>query len=286
MNDDEMEWSDVKIFLAIARSGNLSAAARAVGLSQPTMGRRLRALEAAVGHSLFQRTGDGFVLTDEGTAALLHAERMEEEALAFERELAGQGDRLSGVLRVASSDWFGVHVLAPIFARLTSDHPRLTIELLTDARIYSLARREADLAIRIAPFDESGVVQRKLTHLDYGLYGIADTPSPEAGSGLGTRLVTMDDGFTSFPDAVWMREIFPNGIVAFRSNSREAQAQAVLSGAGLAVLPRRLAERLPGLVDFPISPSPPGRDVWIGYHRDLRRLRRLRVVLEAIIAVF
>ncbi|WP_206365341.1 LysR family transcriptional regulator [Siculibacillus lacustris] len=281
-----MDWSDVKIFLAIARHGTLGAAARAAGQSQPTMGRRLRALEAAVGHSLFQRTSDGFVLTDEGTAALLHAERMEEEALSFERELAGQGGHLAGVLRVASSDWFGVHVLTPILAGLTASHPHLTIELLTDARIYSLARREADLAFRITPFDESGVIRRKLTHLDYGLYGTAGTASPEPGSGRGTQLVTMDHGFATFPDAAWMRETFPHAAVAFRSNSREAQAGAVLAGAGLAVLPRLLADRLPGLVLFEIDPPPPGRDVWVGYHRDLRRLRRLRVVLEAVLDAF
>ena len=281
-----MDWSDVRIFLAIARSGTLGAAARAAGQSQPTMGRRLRVLEAAVGHSLFQRTSDGFVLTDEGTAVLLHAERMEEEALSFEREAAGQGKQLAGVLRVASSDWFGAHVLTPILADLTGQHPHLTIELLTDARLYSLARREADLAFRIAPFDESSVIQRKLTHLDYGLYGTADTPPPEPSSGLGAHLVTMDHGFASFPDAAWMRATFPRASVAFRSNSRDVQAQAVLSGAGIAVLPRRLADRLPGLVEFDVAPPPPGRDVWVGYHADLRRLRRLRVVLDAVLDAF
>lgn len=286
MNSLDMEWSDLKIFLAIARHGTLGAAARAAGQSQPTMGRRLRALEAAVGHSLFQRTSDGFVLTDEGTAALLHAERIEEEALAFERELAGQGRQLEGVLRIASSDWFGAHVLTPILARLTTEYPQLTVELLTDARIYSLARREADLAFRITPFDESGVIRRKLTHLDYGLYGAAGTPAPEPGSGRSSRLVTMDHGFAAFPDAAWMRETFPHASVAFRSNSRDAQARAVLSGAGIAVLPRLMADRLPGLVAFEVPSPPPGRDVWVGYHGDLRRLRRLRVVLEAVLSEF
>jgi DNA-binding transcriptional LysR family regulator len=84
-----MEWSDLRIFLAIAREGTLGAAARKLGQGQPTMGRRLRALEQSVGQTLFQRTGEGFVLTDEGTAVLSHVERMEEEALAFQRQLAG-----------------------------------------------------------------------------------------------------------------------------------------------------------------------------------------------------
>src|ERR1700730_4473508 len=106
-----MEWSDLRVFLAIARAGTLGAAARTLGQSQPTMGRRLRALEQAVGQTLFQRTGDGFVLTDEGAAVLAHAERIEEEALAFARQLAGQDQQLDGMLRISSSDWFGVHLL-------------------------------------------------------------------------------------------------------------------------------------------------------------------------------
>src|SRR5262249_58936174 len=102
-----MEWSDLRVFLAIARAGTLGAAARKIGQTQPTMGRRLRALEQAVGHTLFQRTADGFVLTDEGNAVLGHAERMEEEAFAFERRLAGNDAQLEGALRISSSDWFG-----------------------------------------------------------------------------------------------------------------------------------------------------------------------------------
>ncbi|MEI2299954.1 LysR family transcriptional regulator [Ensifer sp. MJa1] len=278
-----MDWSDVKIFLAIARNGTLGAAARALGQSQPTMGRRLKALEEAVGHALFQRTSDGFVLTDEGSAVLAHAERMEEEALSFERELDGQGKQLEGTVRIASSEWFGTYVLTPLLAKLVAEHRQLTIELLTDARIFSLARREADLAFRITPFKESGVIQRKLTRLDYGLYGIAGTADPGISGGSGIRLVTMDHAFETLPDATWLRETFPQASIGFRSNNREVQAKAVLSGAGIAVLPNLLAQHMPGLVRIAIEPPPPTRDAWVGYHGDLRRLRRLRVVLDAVL---
>src|SRR6516225_4219167 len=127
-----MEWSDIRHYLAIARARSLNGAARLTGQSQPTMGRRLRALEHALGHALFQRGSEGFVLTDEGAALLAHAERMEEEALAFERELAGHGEEIDGQLRVSSSDWFGVHMLAPVFASFLKANPRVTIELVTD----------------------------------------------------------------------------------------------------------------------------------------------------------
>ena len=115
-----LEWSDLRVLLAIAREGTLGAAARKLGQTQPTMGRRLRALEAAVGHTLFQRTGEGFVLTGEGTSVLGHAERMEEEVLAFQRQLAGQEAQLQGMLRLSSSDWFGTYMLAPLLASLAA----------------------------------------------------------------------------------------------------------------------------------------------------------------------
>jgi DNA-binding transcriptional LysR family regulator len=161
-----MEWSDLRIFLAVAREGTLGAAARKLGRSQPTMGRRLRALEQAVGQTLFQRTDGGFVLTDEGSAVLSHTERIEEEALALQRQLASHDQHLDGTLRIASSDWFGIHMLTPVFAEFARPQPRVVVELLTDARLYSLPRREADLAFRITPFREPEVISRRLMHIE------------------------------------------------------------------------------------------------------------------------
>jgi DNA-binding transcriptional LysR family regulator len=140
--------------------GHAGAAARKLKLSQPTMGRRLKALADAVGQKHFQGTSEGFVLTDEGAAVLSHAEHIEEEALAFERELRGQDQQLDGTLRLSCSDWFGVHVLAPIIAEFATVQPNVVVELLIDARLYSLSRREADLVFHIQPFDEPEVIAR------------------------------------------------------------------------------------------------------------------------------
>ncbi|MGF6227224.1 DNA-binding transcriptional LysR family regulator [Inquilinus ginsengisoli] len=279
--DDCMEWSDLKVFLAIARAGTLGAAARALDQTQPTMGRRLRALEQAVGQALFQRTSDGFVLTAEGAAVLAHAERIEEEAIAFERRLAGQDGALEGMLRVSASDWFGARVLAPILAGFSRAHPGIVVELVTDARLFSLARRETDLVVRIRPFDEPEVVQRRLTHVPYALYAAAGTPPP--GDGAGCALVTMDTAFEAMPDVGWLTRMLPRARIAFRSNNREAQARACAAGAGFAVLPRPLGDAEPGLERVDLGEAPPGRDVWIGFHRDLRRLARLRALLDALV---
>lgn len=278
-----MEWSDLRIFLAIAREGTLGAAARTLGQTQPTMGRRLRALEAAIGQTLFQRTSDGFVLTEEGSLVCQHAERMEQEVLGFQRELAGQQQELDGLLRITSSDWFGAQVLAPVLAEFAQQHPRVTVELLTDTRLLSLARREADLAFRIKPFDEPDVVSRKLLRMHYGVYHQQGARKPKVGDGKGVSLITMDQAFGEMPDVSWLRAAFPNASVAFRSNARDVHARLCASGAGLAVLPRPLGDATPGIERLSMKEEPPTRDTWIGYHRDLRRLARLRALLDLVI---
>lgn len=277
-----MDWSDLRIFLAVARTGTLGAAARSLGQSQPTMGRRLRALEAAVGHTLFQRTADGFVLTDEGNAVLEHAERMEEEALAFERRLAGSDVQLEGMLRLSSSDWFGIHMLAPVLAEFGERHPKVCVELLSDARLYSLPRREADIAFRIRAFEEPEVVSRRLVHVSYAVYAAAGAGIELSGGGAGVRVITMDTAFAEMPDAQWLKQVLPDAEVAMRSNSRLVQAEFCRQGRGLAVLPRPLGDRIPGIVPVDFGEEPPGRDTYVGYHRDLRRLSRLRALLDLV----
>lgn len=279
-----MEWSDLRIFLAIAREGTLGGAARALGQTQPTMGRRLRALETAIGQTLFQRTADGFVLTDEGTAVLGHAERIEEEVLAFQRQVAGADTQLEGMLRLSSSDWFGTTMLAPVLAEFGQRHPKVCVELLTDARLYSLPRREADMVFRIKPFDEPEVISRRLLHIPYALYARAAETRPDTlGDGTGLRVITMDTAFAEMPDAVWLRKLLPKATVAYRSNNRSVQATLCANGAGLAVLPRPLGDTTPGLVALPLDQQPPGRDTFVGYHRDMRRLSRLRALLDVVI---
>lgn len=275
-----MEWSDLRVFLAIAREGSLGAAARKIGQTQPTMGRRLRALERAVGQTLFQRTADGFVLTDEGAAVVGHAERIEEEALALERQLTGREQHLDGQLRISSSDWFGSHVLAPIVARFGRRYPHITVELLTDARLYSLSRREADLAFRNIPFEDPEIVSRRFMALEYSLYGQLGMKQEDLGDGTGLNLVSMDLAFGGTPDVAWLKRCLPQARVVARSNNRDAQARLCSLGVGLAVLPRAIGDNTQGIERIKLSDQPPQRTIWVGYHRDLRRLARLRAFLD------
>ncbi|WP_374471026.1 LysR family transcriptional regulator [Phenylobacterium sp.] len=277
-----MEWSDVRIFLAISRAGTLAGAAKTLGLSHPTVGRRLRALEQATGHTLFQRTADGLVPTEEGMAITSMAEQMEEGALAMERRLAGGEQNLQGSLRISSADWFGAYVLPPIISEFVKTYPDVDLELLTGTRLFSLAQREADIAFRIVPFDAPDIVQRRLVRVAYGAYVAAGLPEPVFGDGAGFRLITMDTSTGQFPDIAWLRDSFPNARPVLASNNRNVQAWLCRQGVGIAVLPQVVGDQAPGLRRLRLPSDAPSRDIWMGYHRDLRRLQRLRAFIATV----
>jgi DNA-binding transcriptional LysR family regulator len=128
------------------------------------------------------------------------------------------------------------------------------------------------------------VVQRLLMRVDYALYGPAGREPPQAGDGRRTPLVTMDAAFADMPDVAWLTRHLPHAHVAMRSNNRGAQAALCAAGSGWAVLPCLLGDRTPGLVRADLGEAPPGRDMFVGYHRDLRRLARLRRLLDFVVA--
>nr|WP_314546609.1 LysR family transcriptional regulator [uncultured Massilia sp.] len=278
------DWNDYRVFLAIARHGTLSEAARRLGLSQPTMGRRLQALEEALARPLFQRTADGYVLTSEGQSVLANIEQMEEQATAVERKLAGESE-LEGLVRVSTTEWFGAHLLAPILAGMRIDYPKLAIELVTETRLVSLARREADVSFRFRAFEEPDVVQVRAVALDFGAYASAAylERCGMPGTGGGHTLITMDTGFGELADVPWLTGRLPEAAIGLRANSRDVQARLCAAGAGIAVLPRCVGDAKPGLVLLDLGGAPPGRTVWAGYHKDMKRSPRVRAVLDAVL---
>lgn len=275
-----MEWSDVRIFLAVARGGSFGGAARQLGVSHPTVGRRIKVLESETGHPLFRRTSEGLVLTDAGDDVLRAAEAMENAALSMERRLAGASEQLEGILRISSADWFASYVLTPVFAELGRRHPGIVPELIAGYRLLDLSRRDADVAFRILPFSEPDIVQRRLMTVRYGLYGSISQDDPLRDSGASTGLILMNTAQSHFPDVAWLLKKFPAARRVFTSTSRSVQAQMCLQGAGIAVLPRPLGDAIPGLRLLDAGEAPPTRDIWVGYHQDLRHMDRLRAMLD------
>ena len=282
-----MDWEDLKTFLAVARHGNLSAGARSLGVSQTTMARRLDGLHRKLGVRLLTRTPEGFRLTPAGERILPRIERMEGEALSVERAISGEDERLEGLVRITSVDAFAARILAPGLARLGAAHPGIAIELITDVRSFSLARREADIAIRLAPFEQQEAVVRRVAAMAFGLYASADYVSafgqPDWSlQGLGHRLISVQDSLASLPEAQWLADLAPAAVTALLANSRQVQLEACAAGVGLACLPRYLADDGASLTRLQTPTSPPERGIWIGVHQDLRDTPRIRAVLEVL----
>lgn len=274
-----MDWSDMRVFLAVARSRSLGEAARQLGVSHPTVGRRLQVLEQTSGQPLFLRTAQGLVLTDTGERILGLAEEMEQSALSIERRLAGDRDQPEGLLRISSAEWFAGYVLAPVLCELTRRYPLIMPEVIPGHRLFDLARRDADIAFRIVPFTEPDIVHRKLTTMHYGLYTSEEGPAPQPdGEGLG--LITMNVAQSHYPDVHWLQQRYPLARTVFTSSSRTVQAQMCASGLGVAVLPRPLGDRIPGIRLLDPDEPPPGRDIWMGYHQDMRNMDRLRALAD------
>lgn len=275
-----MEWSDVRIFLAVARGGSYGSAARALGISHPTVGRRIKTLEDEAGQALLRRTREGLILTNSGDAVFALAESMEASALAMERRLAGNHQRLEGILRISSADWFAGYVLAPVLADLTRRHPAVVPEVIASYRLLDLSRRDADVAFRLVPFSEPDIVQRRFLRMPYGLYGTAETALAVQEDTAAVGLILMNSAQSHFPDVAWLLDRLPGAQRAFTSTSRTVQAQMCRRGLGVAVLPRPLGDATAGLQLIERFGSPPSRDIWVGYHQDLRHMDRLRALLD------
>jgi len=280
-----LDWDDLKTFLAISRHGNLSAAARALKVSQTTMGRRLEHLHDRAGARLLERTPSGFNLTSSGARVVEHVVRMEEEALAVERGISGEDRRLDGLVRVTTLEAFAAQILVPALSSLSARHPGISVELITDTRTLSLARREADIAIRLAKFDGHETMVRRIGSMAFGLYasdGYLQRHSPigwQSGAA-GHRILRLQDDLMLTPEARWLADIAGAAAVGILANSRELQLRGVLAGIGIACLPRYLADGT-GLTLIPPPSAPPVRELWMGVHRDARQTPRIKVVQDA-----
>jgi len=157
------------------------------------------------------------------------------------------------------------------------------VELLTDASLFSLPRREADMVFRIKPFDEPKAISRRLLHIPYAVYAPVGFDAAGIREDDRVRTVTIYIAFSQMPDAVWLKRMLPRPSVAFGSKNREVQARLCADGAGLAVLPRPLGAATPGIVPIDLGEAPPGRDTFVGYHKDLKRLARMRALLDLVV---
>lgn len=283
-----MNWEDIRTFLAIARKRSLSGAARELGLSQSTMSRRLIALEQRSGARLLLKTPQGYTLTPLGETVLANAERMDEDALALERVVQGQDVALSGRVRLTTVETIANRLVPLAIASLRRDYPGITLDLLSDTRSLSLVEREADLAIRMVRFEHNELISRRMGTMVCALYASPAylVAHPHPLDDPAHTVITVMPDMAHQTEAVWLNEKVPEATVAYRTNSRDAQAAAACAGIGIACLPQYLAETMPGIVRLKDAGLGPAREIWLGVHRDLREMPRIRAVIDALDLAF
>ncbi len=276
-----VDWDDLRFFLVVARRGTLSAAARELGVTQPTVGRRIAALERRLGARLLVRRSDGFALSGLGARVLEHAERMEQDALAVERRTSGRDEGVRGTVRITASEWLVTGVLSPMLGPLLARHPELVIDLISDHRHLNLARREADLALRPRRFEHDAIVQRATAKLGFAIYAarryLSERGAPISGDGGGHALIAMAEDVGDVARD-WLEAVLPRATVAVRTNGRDAMLALATAGVGLACLARVVGDPIRSLQRVALSPAPPTPTLWMGVHRDCRATPRVRAV--------
>ncbi|MFT7722707.1 MAG: LysR family transcriptional regulator [Roseateles sp.] len=282
-----LPWDLLHTFLGVLREGSLSGAARALGLTQPTAGRHVAALEALLDQALFTRAPTGLLPTEAALALRGHAEQMEAAAAALQRAATARGDGVCGTVRVTASEVIGVEVLADVFARLRAQHPGLVLELSLSNQLQDLLRREADIAVRMTPPGQSQLIARRIGRVDLGLHARPDyldrCGRPATPADLRRHALIGFDTLTPFIRAGAKRlgGIGRDGL-ALRCDSDLAQLALMRAGAGIGFCQVALAWREPRLERVLAGAFGWPLDTWVAMHEDLRHSAPCRVVFDAL----
>ncbi|NWD91430.1 LysR family transcriptional regulator [Pseudomonas sp. K5002] len=286
-----MNWDDARVFLAVCRESTLRGAARVLGVDQATVGRRVNALEKSLNATLFLRTSEGYALTAVGEAALQSVENMERSALDLERQVLGLDDRLTGTVRVTTTDSLAIDFLIPAIARLHDAHPDVRVQMDASTQLLNLAKREADIAVRNTRPDNPDLIARRIARWPVGLFAsqayIDRHGAPEPGSLFeGHDLVVYQPHLQSQKDLTLVSEPLGRGRIVAALSSSLLVRRSIAAGIGIGEVPIVSGER-DGLVRlWPDRTRPLPYDVWLVTHADLRHTARVRVVIGEIVAGF
>lgn len=280
-----MRWDNLRVFLAIARAGQILGAAKRLGLDQATVSRRLGALEDNLGARLFERHTSGVILTSAGERLLPIAERMETEALQAMSSVGQSDISLAGTVRIGAPDGFGSYFLAPLLAEFASDHPDLRIQLVPLPRSFSLSKREADIAITLERPTEGKLYARKLTDYTLGLYG-----STEYFARIGP--ITSLDDMKKCLFVTYVRDLIFSAALDYGHECMDRAGQ-VLECASVVGQMQALQQSGVGFVHDYAAQSVHGLtrimpemsltlSYWVVTHEDVRGLRRVTQLLDYI----
>jgi DNA-binding transcriptional LysR family regulator len=289
--NSSLSWLDLQVLKSVIDGGSLSAAARQLGLSQPTVRARIDSLEAALGTVLFTRSAAGMVPTEETRALAVHADAMALASAALVRAASGAPDKVSGTVRITVSEFVAAHVLPPMIVRLRRAHPGLTIEIAPSDGSANLVAQEADIAVRMYPPREGDLIARHVGAIRLGFFAHKDYARAR---GLPLTVQEMRDHDLIGPDRtpydLKVAEKFGGDALpprfAIRTDSHAAQFAAIRAGGGIGVVQRPIGRADPDLVAVLPEVTVAALETWIVVQDDMRRLPKVRTVFDHLVAEF
>lgn len=284
MAKNEPGWELYRSFLAVVREGSLSAAARALGMTQPSLGRHIRQLERDLGVALFTRSPQGLAPTDLGDELAAHAQAMLAASAALRRAASGSNHEVRGVVRITCSEVVGVEVLPPILADFRQQHPGIVIELSLSNQNEDLLRKDADIAVRMVRPVQAALVARHIGRIPLGLYAhrryLKAHGQPRTPADLTRHALIGFDRETPALRAVLDKLPFGREDFALRSDSDLAQLAAIRAGYGIGACQQPIARRDRNLVQVLPEAFNLDLDTWLVMHEDLKPSRRTRLLFD------
>lgn len=283
------DWNRMRAFLATAKTGSLSAAARQLGLTQPTLGRQVTALEEELGVVLFERAGRGLIVTPAGQDLMRHAETMGDAADKIALVASGRSQTVAGQVRITASDMISAHTLPPFLKRVQAAAPRLEIEVVAANDLRDLLRREADIAIRHVRPEQPDLIARRMQDASAHFYAAATYLDARG------RPRTLSDlrhhDFLSFGDPEQMlAHLNPLGLDLERANFRLGSNSGLVTweyarqGLGIVPMSDDIGAATPGMERVLPGMDPLTFPVWLTTHRELHKSRRIRLVFDMLAA--
>ena len=271
MNEQSLHWDDLRVVQAIAEAGTLSGAGRRLGASHATVFRRLNAIERRLGVALFERARTGYAATAAGEDLAATAARVAAEVHGAERRVAGRDLRLSGSIRVTTTDTLLMGLLSPIFADFQRAHPEIVLEVAVSNQLFNLSQRDADVAVRPSSSPPEHLMGRRVGSIAQAIYARADNDS-DAWVGPDRHLdyAALD---------AWMVNNGANERCRYRVDTMFGMLAAARDGLGRAVLPCYLADAEPALTRLGEPIPELATDLWLLTHPDLRRVARIRAFM-------
>lgn len=288
MKGEMLDWNDFRFFLAVARGGTISSAAKALGVDNATVGRRIASLETALGTQLFDRSPQGYRLSALGEALLSPAERVEVSVMGARARVDDLQNSTSGSLRIGATDAFGTYFLAPRLAKLQMELPGMHIDLVALTGVLSLSKREADIAIGIARPDQGRLFSRKLTTFHLGLYAAYDylNSNPEIATVddlLEHSVISWVDNLMYDPSLNYMSDVDHRIVPRYGCSNLVAQLKATVGGAGVCALPHYMARTEPTLRR--VLPEAVNIELpyYLTVHADLHELSHIRKAIDFLV---